>query len=191
MKQAVRFVCWSVAMGTVSCADGASSVAKMESASQGWSIDGCRRSDSDHTAFSEFAAVHLSPATYNTCYKGYVVDLWEATAGSRTYISAEFPTAATTQAACQARFLGVIKYTAGLGYGWAGSPSWGEWDTAVTFKRFGTWNASTSKCRDPYFSDPHPTSDYVTRYVVTARYADSSSSSVVPVAFYKNSYYAL
>jgi hypothetical protein len=152
-----------VATGFIGCADGTSSgpPERVSEVSQEWGTAACAAATADTTQWVRIPSV-LSPQTYNTCKKSYVVDLFEyggappdagATGGSSgsggpslsVMWSGALP---STQAECEASFLGGIFYRGEFVAspdGGSGTWVWGE--TTGQRKQDGVW--SNGSCQIP------------------------------------------
>lgn len=120
-----------------------------------------------------------TPQTYNTCYKGYVIDAndyeWSGCDGSGVYAEWE-DTVPTTKAECEGSHIRMIVYTT--------KKADGTWDTAsaIDQRLYGDWWAATEEfsasCNMPRLYQPMTRgNDY--RIAVTARNTANSTRKVM------------
>jgi len=111
---------------------------------QKFSIESCAEASADQTFTGKIVPKHVSPRSYDTCYKGYVVDLENIAAnmtgpgvggGSPARIVVGYADSTiTSKSTCEDTELRVVVYTNQLSNG-----DWDDNDGVYDAKKFGSW----------------------------------------------------
>jgi hypothetical protein len=122
----------------------------LDAVSQAFGSSSCGSAAADQTFTGKIDPTAVSPSTYNTCYKGYVVDVNNlATAytgpggggGYDAHLSASWQgSVPTTQAACEAAWARAIFYK-NVGGAWV--------DQTGNIDSYGTWYGGIIGCQPP------------------------------------------
>jgi len=131
----------------------------LASIEQPFGVSSCSTADAD-AVFSGEIPWTTTWRSYNTCYRGYVIDLYNASSLSDHEVRFDWAdTVPTTQSACEASWARVIVYNRTDGY----------WVERQTIDEYGWWNPAAGTCVPPSILSGYLSPGKYYRFAVTMR----------------------
>ena len=149
---------------------------------EAFGVEPCAVAWPDQVFADKIDPVHVSPRSYDTCYKGYVVDvldLDEAYTGSGTVRDARIAvkyadTTITSKATCEATRIIAAYYEASSAGGPSTTGGLGAWTVIESDTQYGVWSTLSVSCSlQMNFTGMSPGGNY--RIAATARNPSNST----------------